>query len=151
MLPIVSVIGMAVMSQASPAATPSSQESLVHYTEGPGHYPFSPAVRAGNIIYLSGQIGGDSHGLGKDFDSQARLAMDAVMATAKLAGIGPDDIAKCTVMLADMKNWDAFNKIYRTYFTEGHFPARSALGVTGLALGAALEIECIGYAPSSKK
>lgn len=123
----------------------SAQESITHYVTGESTYPFSPAVRAGNTVYLSGQIGNDASGLGKDFDTQAHLAMDNIMSAAKLAGMGPENIVKCTVMLADMKNWDDFNKIYRVYFQAGKFPARSAFGVTGLALGAALEVECIGY------
>lgn len=123
-----------------------AQENVIHYVTGESKYPFSPAVRAGNTVYLSGQIGADASGLGKDFETQARLAMENIMSAAKLAGIGPESIAKCTVMLADMKNWDAFNQIYRTYFKAGHYPARSAFGVTGLALGASLEVECIGYA-----
>lgn len=125
-------------------ATPA-QEGVTHYVTDEDKYPFSPAVRAGHTVYLSGQIGADASGLGKDFETQARLAMDNIMSAAKLAGMGSKDIAKCTVMLADMKNWDAFNKIYRTYFQAGKFPARSAFGVTALALGAALEVECIGY------
>jgi enamine deaminase RidA (YjgF/YER057c/UK114 family) len=55
------------------------------------------------------------------------------------------DVAKCTVMLDDMKDWPAFNKVYVTYFPDQKFPARSALGADGLALGALLEIECIAY------
>jgi enamine deaminase RidA (YjgF/YER057c/UK114 family) len=50
------------------------------------------------------------------------------------------------VFLSDMENWAAFNKVYVTYFTPGKMPARSAVGVNGLALGALLEIECQAYA-----
>lgn len=143
---------VALMAPVMAAAAMAPQDELIHYSEGTGKYPFSPAVRAGDTIYLSGQIGADTNGIGKDFVTQARLAMDNVMSAAKLAGIDPGHIAKCTVMLSDMKNWDAFNQIYRTYFQPGKFPARSAFGVTGLALGAALEVECIGYAgkPSTR-
>ncbi|MGZ2412920.1 enamine deaminase RidA (YjgF/YER057c/UK114 family) [Sphingomonas sp. F9_3S_D5_B_2] len=51
-------------------------------------------------------------------------------------------------MLSDMANWPAFNKVYVTYFAPGHLPARSALGVNGLALGAMVEVECQAYAGS---
>ncbi len=141
---MLAVATVAVASAFGAHAAPA-QENLNHYTTGENKYPFTPAVRAGNTVYLSGQIGADASGLGKDFETQARLAMDNIMSAAKLAGMGPENIAKCTVMLADMKNWDAFNAIYRTYFQAGHYPARSAFGVTGLALGAALEVECLGY------
>lgn len=145
--PLVRMLAVATVALASTcvAHAGSAQEGVTHYVTGESPYPFSPAVRAGNTVFLSGQIGADASGLAKDFDAQAHLAMDNIMSAAKLAGMGPENIAKCTVMLADMKNWDAFNKIYRTYFQAGRFPARSAFGVTGLALGAALEVECIGY------
>jgi 2-iminobutanoate/2-iminopropanoate deaminase len=51
-------------------------------------------------------------------------------------------------MLDDMKDWPAFNKVYVTYFPDGKFPARSAFGADGLALGALVEVECIAYAGS---
>jgi len=145
--PLVRMLAIATVALVSAfgAHAAPAQEGVTHYVTGENTYPFSSAVRAGNTVYLSGQIGDDASGLGKDFETQAHRAMDNIMSAAKLAGMGPENIAKCTVMLADMKNWDAFNKIYRTYFQAGRFPARSAFGVTGLALGAALEVECIGY------
>ena len=53
---------------------------------------------------------------------------------------------KCTVMLADMAEWEAFNKIYVTYFKPDRLPARSAFGANGLARGARVELECVAYA-----
>ena len=110
--------------------------------------PFSTAVRAGDTVYLSGALGITPDGkLGEGLDAQARLAMDNIGAALKSAGLGWGDVAKCTVMLDDMKDWPAFNKIYVTYFADGKFPARSAFGTDGLALGALLEVECIAYHP----
>ena len=60
----------------------------------------------------------------------------------KKSGSSLDRIVKCTVFMADMKEWPAMNEIYATYF-RNHFPARSAFGSTGLALNARMEIECI--------
>ncbi|MEC8494380.1 MAG: Rid family hydrolase, partial [Planctomycetota bacterium] len=57
-------------------------------------------------------------------------------------GASMGDVVKCTVMLADISEWAAFNEIYRTYF-DGRYPARSALGANGLALGARVEVDCI--------
>ena len=74
-------------------------------------------------------------------EAQARQAMDNLGAALKLAGLGWDDVVKCTVMLDDMADWPAFNQVYRTYFPDGKFPARSAFGADGLALGALLEVE----------
>jgi 2-iminobutanoate/2-iminopropanoate deaminase len=145
--PAVRMLAVATLALASAfgAHAAPAQDGITHYATGEAKYPFSPAVRAGNTVYLSGQIGLDASGLSKDFETQARVAMDNVMSAAKLAGMGPENIVKCTVMLGDMKNWDAFNKVYRAYFKPGQLPARSAFGVTGLAMGAALEVECIGY------
>ena len=109
--------------------------------------PFSTAVRAGDTVYLSGAVGIDANGkLGDGLAAQAKLAMDNLGAGLKQAGLGWGDVVKCTVMLDDMKDWPAFNQVYVTYFPDGKYPARSAFGADGLALGALLEVECIAYA-----
>jgi 2-iminobutanoate/2-iminopropanoate deaminase len=109
--------------------------------------PFSTAVRAGDTVYLSGSLGiGPDGKLAEGLDAQAKLAMDNLGTALKSAGLGWGDVVKCTVMLDNMADWPAFNKVYVTYFTDGKFPARSAFGADGLALGALLEVECIAYA-----
>ena len=109
--------------------------------------PFSDAVRVGDILYLSGQIGIGADGkLPDGIDAQARQAMDNVGAVLKRAGLTYADLFHCTAFLADMKDWPAFNKVYVPYFPAGKMPARSAFGANGLALGAKLEIECQAYA-----
>jgi|SRR5579884_455625 len=110
--------------------------------------PFSKAVRAGDVLYLSGVIGRSADGKVPDgIDAQTRAAMDEIGATLKTAGLGYGDVIHCTVFLTDMKNWPAFNKAYVGYFPAGQLPARSAVGVTALALpGALMEIECQAYA-----
>lgn len=109
--------------------------------------PFSTAVRAGDTVYLSGALGITPDGkLGEGMEAQARLAMDNLGNALKSAGLGWGDVAKCTVMLDDMKDWPAFNQVYVTYFPGGKYPARSAFGTDGLALGALVEVECIAYA-----
>jgi 2-iminobutanoate/2-iminopropanoate deaminase len=108
--------------------------------------PFSTAVRAGDTVYLSGALGiGPDGKLGEGMAAQARLAMDNLGAGLKSAGLGWGDVVKCTVMLDDMADWPAFNQVYVTYFPDGKFPARSAFGADGLALGALVEVECIAY------
>jgi reactive intermediate/imine deaminase len=109
--------------------------------------PFSSAVRAGDTVYLSGALGIGSDGkLGDGISTQAKLAMDNLGNALRQAGLAWGDVAKCTVFLADMKDWPAFNQIYVTYFPDQKFPARSAFGANGLAMGALLEVECIAYA-----
>ena len=109
--------------------------------------PFSTAVKVGDVLYMSGQIGvGPDGKLPDTFDGQAKLVMENVGAVLKAHGLGWGNVFKCTVMIADMKNWPAFNAVYVPYFPAGKLPARSAFGANGLALGAQLELECLAYA-----
>lgn len=110
--------------------------------------PFSPAVRAGDFIFVSGQIGITRDGkVPVPMAEQARLAMDNLHSALDLAGAGFDDVVKCTVMMVDMKQWAEFNKAYLTYFKPGRLPARSAFGTSSLAFNAGVEVECIAYKP----
>ena len=107
--------------------------------------PFSEAVRVGNTVYLSGQLGnvpGKLELASGGIKGEARQTMENIKTTLAAHGLTMDHIVKCTVMLADMAEWSAFNEVYRSYFT-GHLPARSAFGCGGLALGGRLEVECI--------
>lgn len=119
---------------------------------GPPTRPFSPAVRVGNLIILSGQIGtADASARGSTLvpggiEAETRQTMENIRTTLLAVGSSMDKVIKCTVMMADMAEWERMNAVYRTYFTAGRFPARSALGANGLALGARVEIECIATA-----
>ena len=75
--------------------------------------------------------------------AEARAAMDNMGRVLAAAGLGFADVVKCTVMLADMGEWRAFNEVYVGYFAPGRLPARSAFGANGLALGARVEIEAL--------
>lgn len=109
--------------------------------------PFSRAVRVGDILYLSGAIGRGADGKPPEgIEAQAKATMDDIGDTLKLAGLSHRDLFHCTVFLSDMNNWAAFNTVYLTYFPDGPLPARSAVGVNGLALGALIEVECQAYA-----
>lgn len=107
--------------------------------------PFSEAVRVENILFLSGQIGIDSQ-TGKlvegGIKTEARQAMNNIQNTLKSLGYTMKNIVKCTVMLADIAEWQAFNEVYVTYFSKP-FPARSAFGASGLGFNSRVEIECI--------
>jgi reactive intermediate/imine deaminase len=106
--------------------------------------PFSTAVRVGQMLYLSGQIGIDGSGklVPGGIAAETRQAMENIRATLEQYGSSLDHVIKATVMLADMSEWADMNKVYVTYFAK-HLPARSALGANGLALGARVEIECV--------
>jgi 2-iminobutanoate/2-iminopropanoate deaminase len=139
------LLGIPAMTNASD--TRPALERIGEPMLGEQRLPFSTAVRAGDTVYLSGALGiGPDGKLADGMEAQARLAMDNLGAGLKSAGLGWGDVVKCTVMLDDMKDWPAFNRVYVTYFPDGKYPARSAFGTDGLALGALLEVECIAYA-----
>lgn len=111
--------------------------------EEPG--PFSDAVRVGNLLFLSGKIGilpGTRTLAEGGIEGEARQTMDNIKATLERWGSSLDRVVKCTVMIDDIAEWGAFNEVYVEYFPENK-PARSAFGADGLALGAAVEVECI--------
>jgi len=108
--------------------------------------PFSSAVRIGDILYLSGQMGFRDDGtLAEGMEGQARHALENIRAVLANATLGLGDVFHCTVMLADMGQWAAFNAVYLEYFNDP-LPTRSAFGASGLALGGLVELECQAYA-----
>ena len=131
-------------SKPETAATPAAQY-LTPY--GAPTRPFSPAVRVGNILYLSGQIGTPSPTasavVAGGIEAETRQTMENIKDVLQRSGSSMDRVVKCTVFLADIREWQDFNDIYVTYF-RARKPARSAMGASGLALGARVEIECIG-------
>ena len=134
-------------SDASALAQRPAVEHIGKPMLGDQRLPFSSAVRVGDLLFLSGQLGNTPDGkLPAGMEAQARQAMENIGAVLKGQGLGFGDLVKCTVMLDDMTDWPAFNKVYVTYFPDGKYPARSAFGADGLALGALLEVECIAYA-----
>lgn len=139
------LIGLAV------AAPGAAQAPAVTYIPAPARgdtpRPFSEAVRVGDILYLSGQIGIRPDGtLPEGMAAQARQMMDNVGATLARQKLGWGDVFQCLVMLEDMADWPAFNSVYVPYFPADKLPARSAFGADGLALGAKVEMECKAYA-----
>ena len=106
--------------------------------------PFSEAVRVGDLLILSGKIGTESSGklIAGGIRAETKQTMENIRRALEAYGSSLDQVVKCTVMLADMKEWGEMNDVYRTYFKSERLPARSALGANGLALGARVEIEC---------
>jgi 2-iminobutanoate/2-iminopropanoate deaminase len=106
--------------------------------------PFSPAVRVGNMLYLSGQLGnrpGTRELADTGIAGQTRQALDNVKALLSTAGSSLERVVKCTVFLVDIKDYAKMNEVYATYFPKDP-PARSTVAGSGLALGARVEIEC---------
>jgi 2-iminobutanoate/2-iminopropanoate deaminase len=117
-----------------------------HMPYGRPTRPFTPAVQVGDMIYLAGQIGTSASAQGGvvagGIQAETRQTMDNIKEVLEKSGSSMDHVVKCTVFMADMKEWDAMNEVYTTYFPNNK-PARSALGSTGLALNARVEIECL--------
>ena len=106
--------------------------------------PFSEAVRVGDMLYLSGQLGnlpGSTELAPGGIEGEARQTMDNIKAILERYGSSLERVVNCTVMMADIAEWSAFNEVYVTYFP-GPKPARSAFAASGLALGAKVEVEC---------
>ncbi len=113
--------------------------------------PFPGAVRLGDTLYVSGQLGnrpGTLELVAGGIRAEARQALDNMRAALEAAGSSLAGVAKCTIFLADMADWPAFNEIYVELFSSAGapLPARSALAAAGLALGARVELECIAAA-----
>jgi 2-iminobutanoate/2-iminopropanoate deaminase len=107
--------------------------------------PFSAAVRVGNMLYVSGQMGTVGGGLELaegGIEAETRQTLANMKAILERHGSSLDRVVKCTVMMADMSEWPAMNEIYIQHFPL-HLPARSAFGAAALALGGRVEIECI--------
>lgn len=112
----------------------------------PTTLPFSEAVKVGDTLYLSGQIGNLPGKLALaegGLVGETKQVMDNIKTSLEAHGYALSDLIKCTVFLADIAEWDSFNKVYATYFEAGQFPARSAFGGVDLAINARVEVECI--------
>jgi len=134
-------------------AAPAAEESGPVFFPRADDYPFSSAVQVGDVLYLSGRIGVAEDGesvVPGGMPAETRRMMELIGQTLEEHGLTYRDVFKCTVMLADMGEWPAFNAIYARYFEPGRYPARSAMGVNGLALGARVEMECWAYAPPKR-
>lgn len=148
LLPAIGILlGCRTSASPHPAAVP---EFLVSARAAELSLPFSEAVRAGDFLFLSGQIGivpGQLELVPGGIGPEAAQTLDNIKAILERHGSSLDEVVKCTVFLADIGEWPAFNTVYRTYFAR-HFPARSALAASGLALGARVEVECMALVPA---
>ena len=126
------------------ATTAAAEPEYFARKAAPGQsFPFSEAVRAGDMLYLSGDIGVDANGklVPGGIKAEARQTMDNIGANLARHGSSFDHVVQCTVALADIADWPAFNEVYKGYFGK-HFPARMAYAASGLAFGAKVEVQC---------
>ncbi|GAI12164.1 unnamed protein product [marine sediment metagenome] len=114
-------------------------------------YPFSPAIRAGDYIFVSGQGGFQDPKTGeaiKGIEAQTKQCLDNMKEVLETAGSSLDDVVKATIFLGDVANYAKMNEVYQSYFPK-NYPARSA-AVTGLVIpNMLIEMECIAYFPQS--
>ena len=139
------ICGMLMMTNPVRAQNTAGVEFMNSGTVAPKTLPFSEAVRVNDTLYLSGQLGnlpGTLKLAPGGIREEARQTMDNISAVLGAHGYSMKNLVKCTVMLADIAEWPAFNEIYKTYF-EPPYPARSAFAASGLALGARVEVDCI--------
>jgi reactive intermediate/imine deaminase len=145
---MVMMLSAAVAATEAAAATPDPQYYRSPATAELG-LPFSDAVRLGDLLFLSGQVGnlpGTLKLAPGGIEAEARQTLENIGALLREHGSSFDQVVKCTVFLADIAEWPAFNRVYRTFFPT-NLPARSALGTGGLAIGARVEVECIAAVP----
>ena len=138
-----------VMTANFAAMVAASEKPQIYPSSKYPDMPFSEAVAYNGVLYLSGDLGADASGelVSGGIVPQTRQTMENIKATLGHYGLAMSDIIKCTVFLADIAEWSAFNEAYVSYFVPGRFPARSALAASGLALGARVELECIAAMP----
>ena len=105
--------------------------------------PFSGAVFAGNTLYLAGEIGTDASNKVPDTaEAEAKAVLDKVQARLRAAGLTMDDLVSVQIFCSDVKHYDAFNGVYRTYFTK-EYPARAFVGAGTLLFNARFEVQGI--------
>src|SRR4051812_4047157 len=103
--------------------------------------PFSDAVLAGNTLYVAGHLGLDAK-TGQappDAEQEARLVMDSVKQTVESAGLSMDDMVSVQIFCTDLKLYETFNGVYKTYF-HGDYPSRSFIGAGSLLRGSHFEV-----------
>ena len=137
---------------ARPAGAEAADQSSGKEVAVPRSSPsqvYSPAVRVGDLVFLAGQLGlkpGTRDFAGPGIEAQTRQALENVRAILEKLELGMEDVAKCSVFLAEIGDFAAMNGVYRQFFPEDP-PARTTVAVSGLALSARIEIECIAAAP----
>jgi reactive intermediate/imine deaminase len=132
-----------------PLALAAQEKQVLSVPGAVAGLPFSPAVRVGNVLYLSGQIGnviGTRSVVPGGIQAETRQALQNIGTVLEAAGSSLDRVFKCTVFLADIGDYGAMNEVYASVFTKDP-PARSTVAGSGLALGARVEIECLATAP----
>ena len=143
---LIAAFAMALLAAMAPAARAQAGKQVFNPPNARPGGVLSSAVRVGDIVFLSGSLGTKPGGGGLadgGIEGQTRQALENIKASAALAGVTMADIAKCTVFLTDVANFQAMNGVYREVFPTDP-PARTTVAVAALVVpGALIEIECI--------
>jgi len=138
------IIAVIAVSLAATFATAGGERSYVRPSQPGGDGPpYSGAVRVGDTLYLSGDIGLDENQkVPATAKAEAALLLDGIKATLEAAGYTMDDLVTVTIYCSDVKHYADFNEVYRRYFTK-EFPARAFVGAGTLLFGARFEMQAI--------
>ena len=142
---LLAVLGAVLLGGCAATAQRTKVERFPMPGDAEGKLPFADEVVAGGFVFQTGKIGFDPATqklVPGGIQAETRQTMELIKAGFARHGVGMERVVKCTVFMADMKEWPAMNEVYVQYFP-GVKPARSAFGVNGLALGARVEIECL--------
>ena len=141
------VLPLSAQAQQSQTGNAQSTRPAVVYSSAgaSSNRPLSDVVRVDSLLYLSGKLGTDDSGklVAGGIAAETKQTMENIRTVLEKNGSSLDHVVKCTVMLADIKEWADMNAVYITFFKKERLPARSAFGTSGLVLGARVEIECI--------
>jgi 2-iminobutanoate/2-iminopropanoate deaminase len=139
---LVLIAAPALADRPAASAKPTRKQVLV---PGGGTAPLSAVVRAGELVFVSGQLGfppGSRELVPGGVGPETQAALEGVAANLAKAGLGMEDVVKCVVFLADIADFQTMNGVYTKFFPKDP-PARSTVAVAGLVFKAKVEIECI--------
>ncbi len=143
-------IGLYLAGCQAPKPQAMEKQIIIEPAAGSPIGPYSQAVRVGNLLFVSGQIGLDpSTGelQGPDFEDEVKQMMTNLGAILAKAGTGFDQVIKSTIYIRDMGQFAELNSLYGSHFTAGHYPARETVEVSGLPKNARCEISVVALVP----
>lgn len=145
MIPLVLMLTVSLSSCTDKSADKVAGKRVVTLSTTPPSRPYSPAVEAGNMLFVSGQIAVDPV-TGKliegGIEEQTRQVLENLTKVIETAGYKRENVVKCTVLMTDITHYQVMNKIYMEFFPSEP-PARAAFAVKDLPMGALIEIEAI--------
>jgi 2-iminobutanoate/2-iminopropanoate deaminase len=122
--------------------------SKTYFTDPNVIGPYTPAVKVGDMLFVSGQIAmkpGTTEFAGDDIESQVRQVLENIKTQLQKAGYEMTDVVQCTVYLRDMNDFAKMNQIYGSYFVQGRAPTRTTVEVSNLPRNAKIEITAVAH------